>query len=88
MASIQSSFADNIICTTDLTLRDRALFCTLSEWGEGGIFISLNKIEIKFVAQLLNRILSKDILTFSGLDYRHALIITLYLVVIGTSIQL
>ena len=32
-------------------------------------------------------IIFKDILTFLGLDYRDALLVTLYLVVIGISIQ-
>ena len=42
------------------------------------------KIVSKFVAKL---ILFKGILTFLGLDYRDALLITLYLVVIGISIK-
>ena len=51
------------------------------------MYISLNKILSKFVVKLLNyRILFKDTLTFLGLDYRDALLITLYLVVIGISI--
>ena len=42
----------------------------------------------KFVAKILQyRILCKDILTFLGLNYRDALPIALYLVVIGISIQ-
>ena len=46
------------------------------------------KIVSKFVEELLkNRIMFKDILTFLGLDYRDALLITLYFVVIGISIQ-
>ena len=46
-----------------------------------------NKIVSKFVAKLIKYIiLFKDIVTFLGLDYRDALLITLYLVVIGISI--
>ena len=50
--------------------------------------MSRNKILSKFVAivQKYKR-LFKDILTFLGLDYRDASLITLYLVVIGISIQ-
>ena len=46
------------------------------------------KIVSKFVAKLIKyMILFKDILTFLGLDYRDASLITLYLVVIGISIK-
>ena len=47
--------------------------------------LSLNKIVSKFVAKVLKyRLLfkPKDILTFLGLEYRDALLITLYLVVL------
>ena len=45
------------------------------------------KILIKFVEKLQKyRIMFKDILTFLGLDYRDALLITLYFVVVGISI--
>ena len=47
---------------------------------------SFDKITREFVAKLLKyRILFKDILTFLGLDYRDALLIILYLIVIGIS---
>ena len=50
-------------------------------------YISLNKIVRKFVAKLHNyRILFKDELTLLGLDYRVALLITLYLAEIGSSV--
>ena len=46
------------------------------------------KIVSKFVAKLIKYIiLFKDILTFLGLDYRDASLITLYLVEIEISIQ-
>ena len=49
-------------------------------------YVSLNKIESKFVAkQLKYGIMFKDILTFLGLDYRDALLIILYLIVTGIS---
>ena len=45
------------------------------------------KIVSEFVEKLLkNRIIFKDILTFFGLDYRDASLITLYFVVLGISI--
>ena len=52
------------------------------------MYKSRNKIVSKFVEKLLKyRIMFKDILTFLGLDYRDASLITLYLVVIEVSIQ-
>ena len=46
------------------------------------------KIVSKFVAKLIRyMILFKVILTFLRLDHRYASLITLYLVVIGISIQ-
>ena len=46
------------------------------------------KIVTKFVAKLIKyMIVFKDILTFLGLEYRDASLITLYLVVIVISIQ-
>ena len=46
------------------------------------------KIVSKFVAKLIRyMILFKDIPTFLGLEYRDAVPITLYLVVIGISIS-
>ena len=46
-----------------------------------------NKILKKFVEKLLTyRIMFKDILTFSGLDYRDAPLLILYFVVLGISI--
>ena len=49
--------------------------------------MSINKIVRKFVAKLHNyRILFKDELTLLGLDYRVALLITLYLAEIGRSV--
>ena len=51
------------------------------------LILSLYKIVSKFVTKLIKyTILFKDILTFLGLDYRDALLIVLYLVVIGISI--
>ena len=48
---------------------------------------SQSKIVSKFVEKLLKyRIIFKDILTFLGLDYRDALLITSYFVVLGISI--
>ena len=50
--------------------------------------ICLYKIISKFDAKLIQyMLLFKDILTYLGLDYRDALLITLYLVVIGISIK-
>ena len=50
------------------------------------MYKSKNKIESKFIEELLKyRIMFKDILTFLGLDYRDALLITLYFVVPGIS---
>ena len=46
----------------------------------------VSRAECKFVAKLLKyRILFKDILTFLELDYRDALLIILYLNVLGIS---
>ena len=46
------------------------------------------QIVSKFVAKLIKYIiLFKEILTILGLDYRDASLITLYLVVIGSSIK-
>ena len=48
---------------------------------------SPNKSVSKFIANLVRyNILFKDVLTFLGLNYRDALLITVYLVVIGISI--
>ena len=48
----------------------------------------MHKVVSKYVAKLIKyMILVKDILTFLGLDYRDASLITVYLVVIGISIQ-
>ena len=50
--------------------------------------LSFDKILNKFVAKLLKyRILFKDIQTFLILDYRDALLIILYFIVIGISNQ-
>ena len=49
------------------------------------MYKSRNKIVSKFVENKY-RIEFKDKLTFLGLDYRDALLITLYLVVVGISI--
>ena len=52
------------------------------------MYMSIKKIVSKFVAKLIKYIiLFKEILTFLGLDYRDASLITLYLVVIGSSIK-
>ena len=45
------------------------------------------KVETKLFVMLKYRIVLKDILTFLRLNYRDALLITLYLVEIGTGIQ-
>ena len=46
------------------------------------------KILIKFVQKLFKyRIMFKNIFTFLGLDYRDALLKTLYFVVLGISIR-
>ena len=51
------------------------------------MYKSRNKIVSKFVEKLRKyRILFKDILTFWGLDYRDASLITLYFVILGISI--
>ena len=48
----------------------------------------MHKVVSKYVAKLIKyMILVKDILTFLGLHYRDASLITVYLVVIGISIQ-
>ena len=41
------------------------------------------KIKSKFMAYILKYLLFNDIITFLGLNYRDAWLITLYLVVIG-----
>ena len=64
--------------------------CRVSELNKLNIHgeVYMYKIVSKYVAKLIKyMILLQDILTFLGLDYRDALLITLYLVVIGISIQ-
>ena len=52
------------------------------------MYKSRNNIVSKFVENLLKyRILFKVILTFLGLDYRDALLIIFYFVVLGISIK-
>ncbi len=51
------------------------------------VYKSVDKSIHKIVAKLLKyRILFKDILTFLGLGYRDALLMTLYFVVLGVSV--
>ena len=60
----------------------------MSELNKLNINAYVYKIVSKFVAKLIKyMLLFKDIMTFLGLYYRDASLITLYLVVIGISIQ-
>ena len=61
--------------------------CRVSELNKLNINAYVYKIVSKFVAKLIKyMLLFKDILTFLGVDYRDALLIILYLFVIGISI--
>ena len=61
--------------------------CRVSEL-KNRMLMLLNKIVSKFVAKLIKyMLLFKDILTFLGLDYRDASLITLYLNVLRISTE-
>ncbi len=62
--------------------------CIVSVMNNQNINVnSRSKIVIKFVEKLLKyRLMFKDILTFLGLDYRDASLITMFFVVLGISI--